>query len=845
MQDLYVNLAIPLAVDTVFTYSVPPQLRREAQRGVRVVAPFGRRSVIGFVLSLSRTRPDLPHLKEIQEILDPEPLIPEELLKLAEWMAEYYLAPPGEVLKSFLVQGSMRPARRVAEALPSERADSVSLTPVQSELLAEIRRRRQVSLRHLRKRFGMKSLSAPLNELARLGLVALREENTSAGIRPKVEQVIQRGDRQVAAWREWLAREEHSGKAARQAACLRELIAWPGGEGAVPLGELLKKSGAPLSSVRALVRKEILTLTQREEIRTSGLKPEDDWEDHRPITLNSAQEKALATVADALRRAIFAPFLLHGVTGSGKTQVYIEAIRKTLDLGKTAILLVPEIALTPQIVRRFMRHFPGQIALLHSRMSAGERFDAWRMAREGRAALVIGPRSAIFAPLKNVGLIVVDEEQEGSYKQSDQTPRYHARDVAIMRAYLSNAAVILGSATPSLESYTNATAGKYTILELAERVDGAQLPSIRVIDMTEERKKEYELFLAGLKSGGKRKFEIGPISGLLMEKILDRLTRKEGIILLQNRRGYSPFIECPECGHVPSCEQCNISLTYHLTQKHLRCHYCGAVKKPPETCSECGSREINYRGFGTQRVEAELKKHFPGARVARMDLDTTSARGSHDALLRQFGTGMSDILLGTQMVAKGLDFPRVTLVGVISADTQMLLPDFRSAERTFQMLTQVAGRAGRSTLSGEVVIQTCQPRHYGLRHVLAHNFRAFYEEELALRRELDYPPFSRLVLIEFKGRNEDEVLRHATAFRAALAPKRARMKILGPAPAALAKLRGLHRWHIVLKGLKADDPSGELMHKALHAAMGAYRESPLGKKTTVRITIDVDPVGMM
>jgi primosomal protein N' (replication factor Y) len=488
-------------------------------------------------------------------------------------------------------------------------------------------------------------------------------------------------------------------------------------------------------------------------------------------------------------------------------------------------------------------------------MSIGERYDAWRRTKEGAYSIVIGPRSAVFAPLKNLGLLIVDEEHEPSYKQFDQTPRYHARDVAIMRGAQNKAVVVLGSATPSLESYTNALSGKHDLLELPERVDNAQLPAVMIVDMTAERRRKLDAFreerLAEFKADRekarreKRKFDFGSISDLLKEHIADRLGRKEGIILLQNRRGFSPFVECPDCGHVEMCDNCNITLTFHQTHNHLRCHYCGLVRPAPDTCPKCQSADISYRGVGTQRVEEELAGMFPDAVTLRMDMDTTSERGAHDRILRTFSEGEADILLGTQMVAKGLDFSRVTLVGVISADTQMLLPDFRSSERTFQLLTQVAGRAGRSALTGEVIIQTYQPRHETLVHVLGHDYASFYRQELASREELSYPPFSRIALIEFKGASEGEVIQHAEAFAKLLRERRQGLDVLGPAAAAISRLKGSYRWHVVVKGIRRVDPSGRRLHRLLKESVAAFLRTSLGRNGSVKMILDVDPQGMM
>ena len=611
--------------------------------------------------------------------------------------------------------------------------------------------------------------------------------------------------------------------------------------------KLLKQAGVSTSMLATLAKNGLVRFIMREVLRASAY---DNVEPAVPVTLNSHQQAALGRITAALMEGKYKTFLLHGVTGSGKTQVYIESIRAILPMGKTAIVLVPEISLTPQTVRRFKAHFGAQVAVMHSQMSVGERFDAWRQARDGQARIVIGPRSAVFAPLRNIGLIVVDEEHEGSYKQYDATPRYHARDVAIVRASQEKAVVVLGSATPSVESYYNATRGKYELLELPERVDAATMPIIDIVDMTRERRERFEALKKEVKQTGKefpKRLPVTSISRLLEDQIRRRLERSEGVILLQNRRGFSHVVECFDCGYVERCDNCDVTLTFHATKKHLRCHYCGFVKKPPTVCPSCGSIEIRMHAFGTQQVQEELAGLFPTATLLRMDRDTTTRKGSHDRILSQFGEGRADILLGTQMVAKGLDFPRVTLVGVISADTQMLLPDFRAAEDTFQLLTQVSGRAGRSTLAGEVVIQTLQPEHYSLKHVVAHDFRGFYEEELAFRRQLDYPPFSRIVLLEFTGERETDVQHHARKFAEFLSHHNTQKAfvVIGPADAAILKIRNRFRKHVVIKDLKVHDPSGAVLRSAIQGSMKEYESSALAASKGVRIVVDVDPQGMM
>jgi primosomal protein N' (replication factor Y) len=606
--------------------------------------------------------------------------------------------------------------------------------------------------------------------------------------------------------------------------------------------DVLTRSGATNKALQAMVAQGIITVVRRELKREQEYGLDDQT---LRIVLNADQRAVREAVTTAMDAATGKTFLLHGVTGSGKTQVYIECIKHAQAAGRSAIVLVPEISLTPQIVRRFKSHFGDRVAVVHSRMSSAERREIWRLAQRGDCQIVIGPRSAIFAPLPNLGLIVVDEEHEASYKQFDASPRYHARDIAVLRGSLESTVVLLGSATPSVESYQNTRAGKYTLLELPSRVDEVPMPAITIVDMTAERKRIYAALKESLPPEGRatlKSFQQPGISPLLRSKIQDRLERKEGVILLQNRRGYAPFVECPDCGYTESCENCNVTLTYHITQKHLRCHYCGMVRRPYIICPQCGSAESKLRGIGTQRVEEDLATMFPDARVLRMDLDTTTRKGSHDRILRKFGSREADILLGTQMVAKGLDFPHVTLVGVISADTQMLLPDFRSAERTFQLLTQVAGRAGRSELRGEVIIQTHQPTHYALAHVLDHNFRTFFEEEVEQRRVLLYPPFSRLVLVETKGPNEEKVRKGAETFASLLRRGGDTTTVLGPAPAVLAKIKNQYRWHSIVKSDKQRDPSGHIVHTLIQQARQEYDQKARGD---VKLLIDVDPAGLM
>jgi primosomal protein N' (replication factor Y) len=506
------------------------------------------------------------------------------------------------------------------------------------------------------------------------------------------------------------------------------------------------------------------------------------------------------------------------VTGSGKTEVYLEAIEHTLAKGREAIFLVPEISLTPQMVERFKSRFGADVAVLHSALSQGERYDEWRKIIRKQVKVVVGARSAIFAPFENVGLIVIDEEHESSYKQ-EETPRYHAREVALWRAKENNAVLLMGSATPSLETYALATRGRYELLEMPDRVGNRPMPQVHVVDMREELQAENRSMF----------------SRKLHELIADRLAKQEQMVIFLNRRGFSTFVMCRSCGYTLRCIHCDISLTYHKTNHTARCHYCGYTILQPSHCPECQSEHIRFFGTGTQKVEEELAKLFPGIRVIRMDVDTTSRKGSHEELLNKFRRGQGDVLLGTQMIAKGLDFPRVTLVGVIAADTSLHLPDFRAAEKTFQLLTQVGGRAGRHELAGDVVIQTYTPQHYSIVHATRHDYPAFYREEMLQRRRTGYPPYFRLVLVTFSHEEVPVVVRAAHVVGDYLRQRIAQTTVLlGPVASPIARVKDRFRFQIMLK--YRDEPN---LAELLAQATAAFEE--WNKQQKVLMTIDVDP----
>ncbi len=728
----YCDVAFPIPVHREFTYEVPDELVDAAEIGVRVIAPFRKRFVTGVVVGLP-TQSLLGEIKPIHDVIDDSPILSREILQLTRWISDYYLSSWGEALKAATPIGTNVESAQVVKLLGG---DSLEKNEIRKKIIQALETRKELTVKQLSKKVGVRGLRYHLSKMQADGLVELTEKIAEPRVSIRYENYAQfkQEYRNPAKLSDVL--KELDKRATKQSEILLKLTHLAKtSEGGVSVAQLLAQSKGSMNSLLALCEKEIVELYGKESYR----KPELIYrETEKKFDLTSPQRIVIDNITQASSTNDYAAFLLHGVTGSGKTQVYIESIDFALKQGKGAIVLVPEISLTPQMLDRFEKRFGETVAVLHSRMSLGERYDSWRRIERGEARVVIGARSAVFAPVKNLGSIVVDEEHESSYKQSDTSPRYNARDVAVMRCSISKAVVLLGSATPSVESYYNSLSGKYKLLNLPDRIDNAKMPKIEIIDMRQKRKE---------------KLAFGSFSDEFKSKIDDRLSKKEGIIILRNRRGFFTYLQCSDCGTTEMCPNCDVALTFHKKKKHLRCHYCGFVKEPPVRCAKCGSDKLDYGGTGTQKIEEEISTLFPDARVLRMDLDTISQRGAHDRILSEFGNGDADMLVGTQLVAKGLDFPRVTLVGVISADSSLLMPDFRSTERTFQLLTQVSGRAGRREKEGEVMIQVSNSKNDVLAFVAAHDYLAFYNEEIDVRRQLSYPPFSRMVVLEFRGRD--------------------------------------------------------------------------------------------
>ena len=750
-----VDVALPMPLPRTFTYRCDQPL----QAGTRVRVPFGGRKLIGWVVGEATPPKELNRLKDVEKVLEPEPSVPEDVLALCRWIADYYVTPLGMVLRG---------------ALP------VALSNTARTTSPELTRR----------------------------VVRIVKELPSLTVRDEV-----------------------FGRAARQRE-LYELLESLGGQAETV--HITETQGFTAGVLKGLVDKGVAEIaTTRVERDPFADMPAAPPTQHTP---SPAQAAALTELIAAARARTTTPFLLYGVTGSGKTLVYIELLREVVQRQQRgAIVLVPEIALTPQTVSRFRAEFGDVVAVLHSALSDGERYDAWRALRAGERRVAIGARSAIFAPVRDLGAIIVDEEHEASYKQSE-SPRYHAREVAVVRAQAAGAVCVLGSATPALESWYNAQRGKYRLLRLRERVEGRPLPPVEIIDLRSERKAEEAQPVP------KR----GPLvlSDLLIDAIHERLQRGEQSILLLNRRGYATFVQCRSCGNVWHCGNCNVSLTYHRARKRLVCHYCMAEEAPPSRCDECHSEDIAFRGVGTEQVEREVAELFPRARIARMDVDTTSAKWSHHEILERVGRGEVDILLGTQMIAKGLDFPNVTLVGVVNADVAMNLPDFRASERTFQLLTQVAGRAGRGPRGGRVLIQTALPQHYTIRAAVAHDYDTFAERELSERIAPGYPPHTRLANVVISGTDEtvvqDAIQHTADWLLDLLAQHRAQdaITLTGPAPCPIDRIRGRWRWHFLLRSTTAS-----AIGAACRALQTRYELKP--GRAELRIIIDRDPVSLL
>jgi primosomal protein N' (replication factor Y) len=791
-----------------FFVSIAEGIGHEVLPGCQVMLSITGHSAsayIGYVAALLEGDPaEEPEGEVVDLLADGRPVLLPSIVKLVMWLADYYISRPIDCITTALpapLRSVVDDVVEMTEFRLESPATKVRNSGLRRRILQELSTGKKLTVRQLRKRLGRRELYKTIAELERGGLVRLTK--TFDETRPKTRT----------AWRLVGAIPENASELLARSPKKREAFE-----------TLAASPGKPMFAEQTGVSRDVLNgLVSMGLAVKSAIEVESPFtskfdEPRKAITsLSPHQQTALEALTEAAGKGDFHTFLLHGVTGSGKTMVYIELLREVLDAGKTAIVLVPEIALTPQTAARFRHYFHDDIQIMHSAMSSQEKYDAWQRLRQGKARIALGARSTVFAPLENLGAIIVDEEHDTAYKQ-DRTPRYNARDTAVMRAKLENAICVLGSATPSFESYTNALSGKYTLLELPERIDNAKLPPIGLVWMP----------------GSQR---VTPsISGVLYDAIRKRLERNEQVILLQNRRGFAGSVLCLDCGHIPQCRFCNIPLVYHASDRSLRCHYCGHTTPHHQSCPACSSTKLFYKSSGTERIEEELGELFPDEKILRMDVDTTSTKDSHAEILGAFRDKRSRILLGTQMVAKGLDFPDVTLVGVLMADIGLNIPDFRAAERIYSLLMQVAGRAGRSTAPGEVFLQLYNRDNELFRHVLEGDYRRFYDAEMKAREELGYPPVSKLVKFEFTAPDEQAAEQGAELFREKLrdlVPEE-KCTILGPAPAGINRIKGRYRYQLILK-LFGFKPSTSAIRQIQQEVTTAFRRQNL------TVFSDVDP----
>jgi len=834
MRDTYVNIALNLPIDNLFTYKVPEFYKNSITPGNRVLVNFGKKAATGIILELTDFTL-LKKVKDIKSVLDEEPLLTGELIEFCKWISEYYLAPIGEVLFSAIPR-KINIRSDFYYFLSDNYRQKLDLLNSKEEVLMDIinalekSRNSGLNKNQLETKLKSTDLSKFIKKLVESGI--LTSENHYS--KPTEEKIVKLVNKKFNSdeLSSLIIREKI--KSLKQLNTLNYLLK----KNPVELSELIKETGISTSSINGLYKKELINIKESRKNRES----QDIFtEDSKDIVLNNEQKLCLEKINNAENENSFRPFLLYGVTGSGKTEVYMNAIENAIAKGKTAIVLVPEISLTPQLIHRFKKKFSDKVGIIHSKLSDGEKLDTLDMIKNGTYRIVIGARSAIFAPLKNIGIIIVDEEHDSSYKQ-ENSPRYNGRDAAIYRAKINNAVVVLGSATPSIESFYNAQRGRYELLRLPNRATNINLPEIKIVDLLKRDKSDPEYKKDFFESIDKVRIKF--LSKEMIYEIGKRLDKKESIIILLNRRGYHSYSECLNCGNVEMCVRCNIALTYHKSFDMMKCHYCGYARKFVKLCSVCGSSKVIPKGAGTERVEEELIRIFPKAVIKRMDSDTLTSKKLYHRILKDFYDRKIDILAGTQIISKGLDFPEVTLAGVVNADIGLLNPDFRATEKTFQILTQVSGRSGRSEKKGEVLIQTNHSDFYVFENVRKHDYKTFYENEIKSRRALNYPPFSRITIIE--TRSEDANLAESKIKEIynliKKLDKENKLEPLPPNTPLFSKLKDKYRFHLLIKSNKEKDPSGKYMNKILREVKD-YSGKFIPKK--VMVTIDVDAINLL
>jgi primosomal protein N' (replication factor Y) len=817
----YFEVAVPLPLRKNFTYFLPETLSQNLHAGMRILVPFGSREVIGYVISEQKEK-DIQikgeKVKGIKKILDEEILFDEEILHMARWASDYYICPLGEMIRAALPSGGGKVADRKTIKITDRGFEELNKngkgdSSGEQKLLQLLKKKKEISSSQLKRQSNLPNFQEILKSLLEKKLVEAIIRRSIFEPKEKVEICAR-----IAMKEGWTINDykESCKNAVRQIAVLELLL---DEDRIFPYSEIKEKTGAPLSVIKAIKKKGLVHLEMRKICRRPVVL---DAIPRKDIVPNREQKAALEEIKKTLDVEQFRVFLLKGVTGSGKTEVYLRAIESALKKGRDALYLVPEISLTPMLQREITGRFGDKVSLLHSALTPSERFDEWLRAKHGEAVIVLGARSAVFAPLQNLGLIIIDEEQDPSYKQ-EESPRYNARDLALIRARERNIPVVMGSATPSMESYTNARSGKFTLLELKSRVEKRPLPEVRVVDMKEEFKKEGETVV---------------LSEQLKQEIDKKIQAGEQVLILLNRRGFSSFVQCRDCGEIIQCPRCSLALTYHKISERLSCHHCGYWKRKSETCPSCGLEHLLFGGEGTEKLEETINQEIRGLRIGRLDRDTVRGRGGHVRILRDFESGKINLLVGTQMIAKGHDFPSVTLVGVISADRILSFPDFRASERTFQLITQVSGRAGRGDNPGHVIIQAYYSGHYAIQTSIRQNFEDFYEKELRFRKVMKYPPFSVMANIIIQNTDRQKGSKHARKVAQLLRRfSEKRIVVMGPSTAPIARIRKNYRFQVVLRAQLRKDI------KELFFRFFDYVEK---KKMPIKnLIIDVDPVSMM
>ncbi|MBN2468000.1 MAG: primosomal protein N' [Deltaproteobacteria bacterium] len=800
-------------------YRIPPSLEKSIKIGTRVAVPLGSRKVTAFVVALP-TSSDVKDIKSIAEVLDPLPLFSDVDLAFFRWVASYYWCSLSEVIKSALPSG-INPKTDQHISITAAGRDALetdSLSPKEKELLLCLLGKKAVPGRSLVKNFQSRQIGSLISLLQRKEYIATEQKQSVQAVKSRKEGLYSVNEKTISqvSLSDWRRLRK---KAPRQFILLK----WLHHEKKATQRQIFSHWGEVRPTLAALEKKKLIIRSIREIFREPLVEKEDA--PHLPPTLTPEQNCALDKILPAIEKGHYAPFLLHGITGSGKTEVYLRAVEAVLKTGRNAIVLVPEIALTPQLVARFHERFGTNIAQIHSGLSKGERYDEWKKIRAGKIRIVIGARSAIFAPLPSPGIVIVDEEHDSAYKQETK-PCYNARDLALVKGKMNRAVVILGSATPMLETYQNSQTGKFSYLHLSQRVDNRSLPQVTVVDMRAEKPNTI-------------------ISEPLKNALVDRWQRGEQSLLFLNRRGFAPFVLCRKCGYAFRCPNCDIALVYHQGKKILRCHCCNFSVSAPNLCPRCNQHAIEVFGFGTERLETEIRQLLPAVKVERVDKDTVTKKGSLQQIMRRFRRGEIELLLGTQMLAMGHDLPRVTLVGIVAADLSLNFPDFRAGERTFQLLTQVAGRSGRGEIPGTVFVQTFNPDHPSIKIAITQDFSAFYKDEILHRQELSFPPFSRLVNFLITGNSRSETRKYAMMLGTLTTDRwqsdavlRKNVEVLGPAQAPWEKLKGRYRWQMLLKGRD---------HKVLQQFVATLTTTvkPSIHIPGVALRIDIDPLSML